>query len=479
MLDGGKPVNVSNLETRQQRLQEKLALLQEQYDLETRAEEKMRLQREIDATEAELLNIQQQSLVAEANRLKSIGSPHEALLIWQQIQSNDPENNVAAVESTALEKLAGQQDKAADLTKRLTSHIGGIRTIFKDVVAALRQPNDTNAYVALVEQTESLLAGDLDAGDYQLWWEAVSSDPVNQAIHTVDMGRIAKRVQLGEMVLFLGSGIASVYGNQGTEENEWVHELAKEINYKQFQGSLPSIAEYYQLRPDFGQTKLLKILRGYLAKGMNDVLLYLALAKVPMPLILISSAYDNRLEQSFRAAGKAFVELASIVRRSDEYDIGHVVVSYSDNSQPKKVYPEEELSGLRFIEKGYSVIYKIRGNCTEPDAENGEDEVLQQDALTLSESNYFSFARYAEKIIPGYLARQLRNRGFLFVGYQPKDWQDRLLASALLDRRHSQEPCYVIGETSEPLEAAFWKSRSIEHCAVDVRELDRCLAEVV
>ncbi len=104
---------------------------------------------------------------------------------------------------------------------------------------------------------------------------------------------------------------------------------------------------------------------------------------------------------------------------------------------------------------------------------------LRRDALTLSESNYFSFARYADQMIPGYLARQLRNRGFLFVGYRPRDWEDRLLVNALLEkRRNSQEPCYVIGATAEPLEAAYWESRNVKQYQIDIRELDKYLEEV-
>ena len=485
MANDVKQTTLLGLEERQQLLQEKLNRLQTQHDLETRVEEEMRIEGEIAEVQGELESVgaklsvmNQRTLSAEANRLKRIGSTHEALAIWREILLDYPENTSATTEIASLEKLANQQDKAAYLIKRLATRIPDIRAIFKDVVAALRLPTDTADYQILLDQTESLLEKELDAEDYSLWWEVVSIGPKANTTESVDMARIAGRVHRGEMVLFLGSGIASVYGDRSAEEKLWVRDLAKQIDFEQFQGSLPSIAEYYQLKPDFGHSELLKILRGHLEQDINEVLFYLALAKLTMPLILISSVYDNSLEKAFFAAKKPFVELASIVRRSDDYDIGHVVVSYSDNSHPKKVYPEEELSGLRFIEEGYSVIYKIRGNFKEPDHDSVDDEFLQQDALTLSESSYFSFARYADRIIPSYLARQLRNRGFLFIGYQPKDWQHRLLASALLDKRHSREPCYVIGETPGPLEAAFWKSRSIEQCSMDVRELDRHLGEI-
>lgn len=350
-----------------------------------------------------------------------------------------------------------------------------IRNIFKEVVAALKQPANTAEYMMLVEQAELLLDDVLDAETFIIWWEAVTAAPSQPATQNVDIAKLAGRVQRGEMVLFLGSGIA--YADDGVQEAALVRQLAQQIGYDKFNGTLSSIAEYYQLRPDFGQSALLANLRAQLPDKAQGVLLYLALARVQAPLILISAAYDNLLEGVFREAGKRFVELASIVRRSDEYDIGHVLVSFSDGSQPDKVYPEEELSRLRLLECGYSIIYKIRGTCGQTEGQQDKDD-LRRDALTLSESNFFSFARYADKMIPGYLARQLRNRGFLFVGYRPREWEDRLLASALLEKRNSQEPCYVIGETPEPLEAAYWESRNVKQYRIDIRELDRYLAEV-
>ena len=487
MSEDFRQIKITSLNARRIKLQENLNRFYEDLDFETRTEEKIRLEREVEiisisisSIENELLGIQQYEKLAEANRLTRIGSLHEAIAIWREIQSTNPDNSVAVREISVLEKLSEQQATAAQLIKRLTSRIKDVRPIFKGLVAALRLPADTAEYEILLEQTELLLEYELDAESYLLWWEAIHDNSLSKNLQPLDISRIAGRVQRGEMVLFIGSGIASFYSEKNSEENELVTQLAQQIGYEQFNGSLSSIAEYYQLRPDYGQAELLKTLRGHLSQNGHGILLYKALAKVQSPLVLISSAYDNRLEEAFQIAGKPFVELSSIIRRTDDYDIGHVVVNYSDSdSQQGTPVPGEKLSGMRFLEQGYSVIYKIRGNCTSIDDDLSDNELLQQDALTLSESSYFSFARYADKIIPSYLARQLRNRGFLFVGYQPKAWEDRLLASTLLEKRDSQELCYVIGDTSEPMETAFWKSRKVETYPIDIRELDKYLEEVV
>jgi len=245
--------------------------------------------------------------------------------------------------------------------------------------------------------------------------------------------------------------------------------------------------------PEFGRKSLVNeldmVLPSYdpepdLSTNTNSrIQLYESLAKVEAPLVLISSAYDNLLEQTFLNAGKKFAELSSIINRSDDYDIGHVLVRYSDsdanntnhannaNDKPEKTYIEEELSRLRLLEQGYSLIYKIRGTCKQN---------TQSDTLTLAESNYFTFARYGKKIIPAYLARQFRDRGFLFLGFSPKSWEDRLLVNTLLKKRqHSPEPCYTIGTTLDKMEAAYWDSCHVKKYQANLQELDKHLQEAV
>lgn len=454
----------------QQTLQDKLTRLQQQYDLETRVEEQMRLEKLMAETRQALV----QQLQQEAHRRKRNGAYAEAVAVWHEIQQLQPDRPDAAPEIAELEHLLIQSRQVTDIIKHI-SRIKEVRPLFKELSTALKQPSNTAEYQTLWEQVDFFLTPDEpDVEGFMLWWEGERPSTVSN-VQNVNIERLAGRVKRGEIVLFLGSGIAPAYADDEQEETELVQRLAQHIGYDNFNGTLSSIAEYYQLRPDFGQSALLQNLRSQLPDNLRQILLYQALAKVAVPLILISAAYDDLLENTLRKAGKRFVELASIVRRSEDYDIGHVLVSFSDNSQPPKVYPEEELSRLRLLESGYSILYKIRGTCGAE--EPGKDDV-RRDALTLSESNYFSFARYADRIIPGYLARQLRNRGFLFVGYRPREWEDRLLASALLEKRHSQEPCYVIGETPEPLEAAYWESRNVKQYRVGIRELDQYLLEV-
>ncbi len=265
----------------------------------------------------------------------------------------------------------------------------------------------------------------------------------------------------------------------GVDDAVLVQHLAAEAQLPTFTGSLSSIAEYceylYRSRMELGEDAFVQNVQFHLPRSGVDALLYRALAMVQAELVLVSVAYDDGLEQAFRAAGKRFVELAPIIRRGDGYDIGHVLVSFSDGREPVAVHTREALSGMRLYELGYSLIFKMRGSCPA----GVSDFTVRRSALTLTETDYFNFARHAGQMIPDYLASHIRSRGVLFVGYQPRQWEERLLAGILLERRDPEKPCYVIGGTPEPLEVAYWKARKVEHHRLDVQELDRYLQEEV
>ncbi|TXH59800.1 MAG: hypothetical protein E6Q84_05735 [Thiothrix sp.] len=203
------------------------------------------------------------------------------------------------------------------------------------------------------------------------------------------------------------------------------------------------------------------------------------LAKIHEPLILISSAYDDVLECSFDKAGKRYIELTSLVNRYDQYDIGHLVVRYSDRAKPEIYRPiEEEISRFRWYEEGYSLIFKIRGTCSSSKAEHE----YQRESLTVTESDYFTFARYAEKMIPSYLAKHFKHKGFLFLGFSPKSWEERLLVNALLERRknvYPKDPAYTVSTCQDPLEAAYWLGQQVQQHDMDLRKLAEYLEEAL
>lgn len=452
---------------RLQPLIRRVELNQQEYDRETRSDEKLRLEVVIQEAQAALFRACQQ----EINRLRCNASYTEALALWDQakIYLDSPNRELANQDIDQLKQLQLEASQINILITKL-SRISPLRPHFVNLSKALRQATTNPLSGLLREQIDIfLLSEHPDIEGFLIWWEAEQQNQATTApTNGIDFKRLAERIKRGEIALFLGTGVS-----EEESQSHTVKYLAEQIGYADFNGTLSTIAEYYQLKVDYGTPVLLKQLQTILAKRKSPSSLYEVLAKTANPLILISSAYDGHLETAFSKTGKRFVELSSMVVRSHEYDIGHVLLKASDNNPNLPVYcPEEQLSKLDLLGQGYSLIYKIRGTCS---TESSEYDLLRRDALTLTESNYLNFARYAERIIPSYLARHLRHRALLFLAYRPLYWEERLLVSALLERRISDEPCYVLTSTVNPLESAYWESRKVKAYPLALEELDHYL----
>lgn len=431
--------------------------------------------------EAELGVDRIKPLIKDALNAKHTEAYEHAIAKWQEVLSIDPENKRAPSELKILNELQSQHAQGKSLLTSLVGRMAEIESVFMPVAAILNEAGKHPQASQILEYTQDFLKQTLSANEYTGLCQALLEKPktaVNNGSAT-NYKAFAKRVIAGDVVLFVGSELAREYENEAPTESDFIKQLAKRADFEGFQGSFSSIAEYYRLNKDYGETLLLEELRGSLATECESPNLYRLLAQIDRPLILVSSAYDDALERSFDKAGKRYVELTSLVQRCDGHDIGHMVVRYSDKAEPEVYQPiEEEISRFRWFEEGRSLIFKIRGTCGDGKVEHD----YQRESLTLAESDYFTFARFAEKMIPAYLAKHFKNKGFLFVGFSPKSWEERLLVNALLARRekvYAKEPPYTVGTANDPLEAAYWMSQHVQQHDMDMLKLDEYLEEAL
>lgn len=369
-----------------------------------------------------------------------------------------------------LENKARYHAQARQLMSQLALHAGALATIWADLFAQLRTPIANDEFASLIDVTTQYCAGEISAENFILWFNhAIQQAPQKQQTSR-DLINIAQRIQRGDMVLFLGSDIAKHYHCDCLNEQQIAQQLAQQEDYTSFTGSLTAIAEYYQAQAGIGANTLLERLQHHLPKRPHAINFYQHLAQTQVAQVIITTVYDDLLEQTFLAANKPFVKLNSFINKSDYYKIGYVKVHYSDQPDKDQIITAEALSKFKFIEQGYSIIYKMRGTC---DKENIEE----RDALILSERQFFDFARHGRGMIPSNLTQEIRKRGFLFLGYRPRSWDDRLLVEILLSKRqNADEPCHLLTTTSEPLEDAHWKRHKVERYPFDLSDLDACFA---
>ena len=59
--------------------------------------------------------------------------------------------------------------------------------------------------------------------------------------------------------------------------------------------------------------------------------------------------------------------------------------------------------------------------------------------------------------------------GLLFLGYAPRQWEDRLIANALLYKRRSHEtPPYTVGIETDRFIETYWGRRGVYRYALDL-----------
>lgn len=410
-------------------------------------------------------------------KLKHNRAYSEALEIGHQIHTLCPDDAGIAAEINTLQENILYRKRMINAQEQLLLRKDKFDLSFsQQIIRVLQSPNphDNNAAL-LLSQTELYLAGTIDIDAYQQICNALFAPAAKQP--RMDYAALSRNILAGDIALFLGSNIPQLYNNTYRNERHLARKLAKAIDYENFEDGLPSIAELYQLRLEYGQKSLVDNLLSVLPDDYRLFPLYSSLAQADKHLILISSAYDNLLEQAFLQTGKPFVELSSINQGNNRYyEAGHVLAKFSDDASKEAVYLQEDLSKLNLFDH-YTIIYKIRGTCT---ADDSKQQAARTDTLTLSETSYFNVAENARNIIPNFLAANLSSRALLFIGYAPDSWAERLLVRILLEKRvGSQHPCYTLEEPDDPLQQAYWQKQNVQHYNIDFSQLDAHLQGVL
>ncbi len=461
--------------------------LKKDYDYETRSEDKIRIGALLEEREQERQTVEQQwraleveqaqqqlsRLEQEARQLERNKAFKEALETWREIRRLKPDDPQTADEIGRLAARLQHSQQLTEYIKRLTRRLAEIKPIYPTVITHLRRMVETGGQdETLVSIVEDFLEGHLSADDFTTTWQALTTASAKEE---PDYRALADRLKRGEIVLFLGSDILHLLQGPAPLET-LVPELAQQAHYQGYADSLSMIAEYYQMKPEYGRSSLVRHLETLVGTPAPDISLYRLLARIEQPLVLISANYDLFLEHQLQQAGRKYALIASVILSSPpDRELGNVIVHYSDREAPDFLRLEEELSSLKLIENGYALIYKIRGYCNAVH----EPMAYQHNILTLAEENYFTFARHMDRLIPNYLVKQFAARGLFFLGYSPRHWEDRLLVNGILDkRRHQQyEPARVITEDTDPFVRAYWDSRGVHRYGLELTEFVRGLEE--
>ena len=409
---------------------------------------------------------EKQRLFEEARRVEGNNSINrstcdEVITLLEQIREIDGDDPTIAIEIQRLTEKRAFTNKLSEYFKKLTGRITDVEALFGEISTFLMQrdlaPDSPRLHII-----DTFLQEQLSAADFCRSWQALAEKPTRPVNDEPNYRALIDRIKRGEIVFFLGPEIACLY--QSPCHDTIVRTLAEQADYPGFSGSLAALSEYYNIQADYGRSSLVSNLQGLIHRNQTKIPLYENLSRISQPLVLISATYDTFLEDAFQKAGKKYVLLSSVFQSTIDHEIGSILLYYSDGKPAEKFSTTEPLSGLDLLKNGYSLIYEVRGFLDSIEAESG-NRGCNEGALAISESNYFNFARYVDKLIPEYLIRQLAGRGLFFLGFTPRQWDDRLIIDAILDKRHqhrqNEPPSCISPPEEDKFQKAYWESRSV------------------
>jgi SIR2-like domain len=178
----------------------------------------------------------------------------------------------------------------------------------------------------------------------------------------------------------------------------------------------------------------------------------------PKYQLILTTNYDDLLEQAFHAAGEPF-DLVSYVSE-DKVLRGKFIHTPPDGDSRVIDIPNQyrELSLDR-----RSVILKIHG-AVKRHAEDGTD-----DSYVITEDDYIDYLTRTElaNLIPVTLAARLRKSHFLFLGYGLRDWNLRVILHRIAGEQKLTFKSWAIQRDPTKLDQKFWALRD-----VDILDLD-------
>jgi len=180
--------------------------------------------------------------------------------------------------------------------------------------------------------------------------------------------------------------------------------------------------------------------------------LHLLLAKVADKITIVTTNYDNLLEQAFAEAGKPY-DLVVYPADNAEYANG-VLWWPHGHPEPRKMKSSDiDVEDLRQT----NVIYKMHGTVW-------KDSPVW-DSFVITEEDYVRFLSRIKNAVPAAFRRHFSARSFLFLGYGLRDWNLRVL---LKEVSVSERKSWAIMKAPTSLEKRLWAQRKVDLYDVDL-----------
>lgn len=274
---------------------------------------------------------------------------------------------------------------------------------------------------------------------------------------------IDRGLREGSVIPFLGAGAslgARLAGNGGEGELPSASVLAAELaDQAEFprdaERNLATVAQYLQVvssRKDL-QTSL----RAVFASNYEPQRVHRYLASIDRPLLIVTTNYDNLVEQAFRDRPYDLV-----VHTTDTASRERLLWWPHGADEPERVLAKKLLIDLDTT----TVIYKMHGAV---------DRALPaRDQYVITEDDYVDFVSrlLKKKAVPAIFAEPFQTRRFLFLGYGLRDWNFRVVLNRVEPnvRARGGARSWAIDAAPSALETRLWQVRGVDVYGLTIEE---------
>jgi hypothetical protein len=249
-----------------------------------------------------------------------------------------------------LDAAARIQQAMSRLPGRAFEILEVIQVIGQELKRMKQEGIKTEDDKELIETIEQFLDETIDVEAFILFARKLHCKEKNTDARP-NYEKLAEQLNGGQVVLCLGQELSHLLGTQVPSTAEIIQRLAAREG---FQGPLSEICEQKEIAPDSSRAELVNELRAlfWLEQKTPPVALYELLARLEHPFLVISTGYDDLLEQCLQGRRKLVVIYPNIEEKK-------CLLRYSDQQEVSCI--PEELSQYKPLENGYTIIYRLRG----------------------------------------------------------------------------------------------------------------------
>ncbi len=307
--------------------------------------------------------------------------------------------------------------------------------------------------------------------------------PVDDLSRTYDT--ITRRLLKGKVVPVLGAGanLCERPAEAGYERGRYLpsgRELAQELNRivrlpANEAGDLARVAQYLAARE--GEGPLIEELHDVFDSHYPPTRLHRFLAGISRRtresdrprMILVTTNYDDALEQAFYDADEEFDVLTYIADGPDRGRFLHV----PRGAEPVVIRVPNEYYDLNLDQR--ALIVKIHGAVRRNPTGEGQEPAAGKyvESFVITEDHYIDYLTRSDvsSLLPALIQQRLVESHFLFLGYGLRDWNVRAILYRLWTEQAGRTyASWAVNANPDDVDRTSWDRRGVEIMPVRLEE---------